>query len=235
MLITKRSKSPNLAKNPKALNLFLQEVDRFRKRRRFSQFMKPKPFTDYFTDKRRQALEQFVIELEALRCESLGMGEFPFYRIVAEFIVEPSKRHYYNPVHLFGATANWEADEFRSRIFHTMVAIARYVNSPVDSVPKFIQEIMDLKSKVDVSEARKGTKDWFCLKATLQRSLEKGLTSEDMVEKMRLHYKRRIKKVYPEMVLRDVFSGELDQTLLNNKEELSETSQEWLDEWAKDN
>jgi hypothetical protein len=237
------AKSPDLKKNPKAINLFLQEVDKFRRRRKRSPFMKLKPFIEYFTINKRKALFQFIDELEDFRCEALGMPEQPFYRIVAEFVLEPSQRHYYNPVHLFGATENWDADEFRSRIFHTLIGIAQYVDAPGDSISKLVQGITDLRIKVDVSGGRKGTKDWFCLKALLQHCLKKGWTLENIVERIHLYYRRRIKKVYPEMVLRDVFRGELDQILLNNKEDkkvkeptsFSESirSQEWYNEWIK--
>jgi len=211
-------KNPGLDMDEKVVPIFLRAIDEFRKRRRFHRFVKVKPFIEYLSSvARKKDFYKFCEELEDFRCNVLGMNETRFYKLVAEFLLVPNGRAYYNPNHLFGCQGSYEAEEFRTRIFETMAFISFSVSLDDNEaeILEFIDELTALRGSVDASNVSYKSKDWFCVESIRSTILNKGWIIEEGLQKIKTYYRMRIKKVYPEMLLNDLTKGEFDH--LNGK------------------
>ncbi|OGM08110.1 hypothetical protein A2Z67_03725 [Candidatus Woesebacteria bacterium RBG_13_36_22] len=220
--ITKR---PGLEKDPEAYRAYLKELDAYRKRMRWSRFHKVTPFADYLASSasRKKDFMDFVNTLEDFRCNVVGMHENTFYKIVSEFLLIPNGTKYYNPHHLFGCEGSYVAEEFRNRIFETLSQISSVtsVDDDIEEMIRLISDINDLGTRVDVKVALLGTKDWYCIRSILVRSKLKGWTRNELLGKIKVFYRSRIRKVYPEELLIDIARGELDSISYNSKKEKS--------------
>lgn len=243
-------KRPGVEKNSKVHEIFLKALDDFRRRMRRTKFTKVTPFINYLSvPSRRKDFMNFVNSLEEFRCNTVGMNENVFYKLVAEFILVPNGIKYYNPMHLFGCAGSFEAEEFRERIFETLVHISSRVgrNGADDDTYAFISRVNSLHNLVDLNDASPvfRQKDWFCIKSVQKIVEEKGWTVEETVGKIRIFYRNRIRKVYPEMLLMDFAHGELDSITFDPEKEKKKRPRskpkhifaieqsEWYPDWKK--
>ena len=207
-------KNPGLEVDPNTVPVFLRSIDDFRKRRRFHRFITVKPFIEYLSSvNKRKDFYKFCNELEEFRCNVLGMNKIRFYKLATEFFLVQNGRSYYNPNHLFGCNGSYEAEEFRTRIFETLVCISLVVGLDANEVEtlNFLEELTALKNSIDVSSGMLfRTKDWFCVESIRNIILSRGWTIEEGMHRMKVFYRMRIKKVYPEMLLHDLVKGELN-------------------------
>ena len=245
--LQRRSKHTICTIDPLAFNHFYKAVDAFRRRKRRSPFIKITPYQDYINKEskpnRKKDFKEFIANLEALRC-SVGMTEDIFYHLVAEFILQPNEQFYYNPSHLFGCVGSFTADEFMKRVFETLPQISKVVGEDdrIDEITSFITSVNQLRLKVDVTNAiQYKTKDWYCVKAIQRIIKDRGWTEEEFLNKLRTFYRRRVRKVYPEMLLMDVVHGELD-IMKEDKPKHKKPPQiraieneEWFETWKQDN
>ncbi len=231
-----------LVENPLAWKKFLDALDEFRRKRKYVRFMKIKPFMDYLSSKKKMDdFKKLSSDLEEMRCKILGMSESRFYKLVSEFTVVPNGIKYYNPQHLFGADASYEAEEFRTRIYETMYNINWSVGQRhLDTRPilEFIKSLDDMGTVVEVRGAMVlDSKDWFCLVAVRDAIERRGWTEEEARRRMKVFYRRCVRKVYPEKLLHDIVKGELDRigtpTKLkaNRRDMKAIESQSWYEEW----
>ena len=237
-----------LRKNPSAYNIFLKTLDDFRELQKKTKWHKMPHYVDFFTPKRKKIFIEFVNDLEEFRCHAIGMKNLEvFYKLCAEFILVPNGRAYYNPIHLFGGTANFEAEEFRNRVFETMTYIFSVVGDGFTDNEKtyeFVEKVNQLKNVVEFRGVSPVflPKAWYCIKTIHRRAESKGWTLDELVNKIKVFYRHRIRKVYPEMLLHDFVHGELDGIGFNKekpkKRKLPRHIQAindapWTQEWLK--
>ena len=238
-------KTLGLSKDPLAYQVYLKALDDFRRRIRKSKFIKIIPYVDYFSvPSRKKDFLDFVSELEEFRCSSVGLREDVFYRLCAEFILVPNGVKYYNPLHLFGCRASFEAEEFKGRLFETLTYIFDSIadgTSDDEKTYEFIEKVNALGNMVEfkgVSSVFK-SKDWYCIKTIHRRAKSRGWPIDELVNKIKLFYRYRIRKVYPEMLLHDLVHGELDKIEFNKVKKERKVprhhqaikNSDWHDEW----
>lgn len=240
-----------LEPDPEVWKFFIRALDDFRGRRKYVRFIKVKPFLDYLsTSKKKKDFIDFSNELEHIRCENLGIGKTTFYRLASEFILIPNGTAYYKLSILFGCNGNWEADEFRHRLVETMFLISYAVGcldgdeSEKVRVMELIQSINEMRLVIDVSSGSMyRSKDWYCMVAIRNELMLRGWTVEEALRRMRVYYRRNIKKVYPERILKDLAEGGLDglgdgktkaKPVKKRGDIAAIESQKWYPQWFKD-
>ncbi len=212
-------KKIRIERDPEAWKIYLKALDEYRERRKYVRHMKMKPFLDYLNPaKRKIDFIQFCEELEDLRCRTLGMTKNRFYKLAAEFSLVLNQRAYYNPKNLFGCDSSWDSDEFKSRLFETMynisyaVALGSIGKEDVRGTMKFIAAIDALNTVVEVRSCGiLKSKDWFCVVAFRNRISQRGWTEDEALRRIKIYYRRNVKKVYPERLLNDLVKGEFDR------------------------
>ena len=239
-LLAKTPKANGFKSDPQASETFLREIDAFRRRRRFGTFIKVRPFITYLISKgKKDDFYDFVSNLEKLRC-SLGMNVPIFYKMTAEFVLAPGGRHYYIPQHLFDSIS-WEAEEFRDRIFNTLANLPHVVEerNNEEEIMKFISKVEEVNRHILDMKCGRVTKDWFCLAAVMKYVKEKGWTKIQLQEKLKIYYRRRMRKVYPETLLMDVVARRgLDEAIkpqLKKKKDVIDSihREDWFSDWEQ--
>lgn len=217
MCIPKRVR---LEQDPEAWKAFLKALDEFRERRKYVRYMKMKPFLDYLHPaKRKEDFIQFCKDLEVMRCQTLGMNKLRFYKLVSEFTIVPNGMKYYNPKNLFGSDGSWDADEFRGRIYETIYYICSAIAIGLNGGEKGVKDLMEFIQSLDamntIVEVRSSivykSKDWYCLVAFRNTVAGKGWTEEEIRRRIKIYYRRNVRKVYPERLLHDLMKGEFDR------------------------
>jgi hypothetical protein len=236
----------HLRKNSLAKETFLKALDDFRGLIRKHKFIKITPYVDYLkAPTRKKDFLDFVNGLEEFRCHAVGLNPEIFYKLCAEFILVPNGVKYYNPIHLFGCKASFEADEFRERLFYTLIYISSSIMDGIEDNEKtyeFMEKVNQLRNLIEfrgVSPVFK-PKDWYCIKTIHRRAESKGWSIDELVSKIKVFYSHRIRKVYPEMLLRDFVRGELDKVGFNSGKKIKTTvpkhiqaikGEDWYEEW----
>lgn len=246
--IFRSPKRLQLRSNPVAYQSYLKALDDFRKLLQKNRFIKITPYIDYFSvPSRKKDFLTFVHELEEFRCSVVGLKQDVFYKLCSEFVLVPNGVKYYNPLHLFGCKASFEAEEFRQRLFETMIYISSSITdgtSDDDKTYQFMEKVNQLNSIVDFKgvSAVYRPKDWYCIKTIHRRAESQGWPIDELVNKIKVFYRYRIRKVYPEMLLKDLVRGELDNVQFNNRGKKPKklprhieaiNSADWTEDWLK--
>jgi len=148
----------------------------------------------------------------------LGLQANVFYRLASEFVLIPSGRKYYPLRMIFVEEENQASEEFITRLEETLTWISdltsRDFNNDriVKSILAFSKELE--KRKISVDRVSFRSKDWYCLVAIEEVGKKKGWSEVELLERIRIFYRRKIKKVTVEMVLGDLTQGELDKLSL---------------------
>jgi hypothetical protein len=240
---TNVAKNSGLSKSSHAMETFQKQLFAFKRRRKYHRWIPVNPIV--LKGRTLKTFEIMTNALEEFRC-SLGMSSSLFYKIVAEFIVIPTGRKYYPLREIFN-DENPASEEFIVRIADVMPWIAditswNFSDSKIVEVLNFSKEL--LIRKIDTGSATVfKSKDWFCVCAIMEQAEKKNWSREEILERIRIYYKRRMKKVTPEMVLSDITHRELEGVNLNNikqKKQSKEThidiikKQDWYEPWLKD-
>lgn len=211
-------KNSGLLKSSHAMETFQKQLFAFKRRRKYHRWIPVNPIV--LKGKTLKTFETITNALEEFRC-SLGMSSGIFYRVVSEFIVTPNGRKYY-PLRDVFSEESPASEEFVVRVADTMPWIVDVTSwdfgndSKVGEVLNFSKELV--LSKIDTESASVlKSKDWYCVCAIMEMALKKGWSKEEILERIRIFYRRRMKKVTPEMVLSDLTHQELDGINLNNK------------------
>lgn len=223
-----------------AVSSFLQQLSGF-KRRKKKKWVIVLPVL--LKGKTKQVFIQLTTALEDFRC-SLGMSITMFYRLVSEFILIPSGRKYYPMKELF-CEDSVALEEFVGRLNDTLPWLADLVNIDFSSesiynkiVMKFERELS--KRKISTDFVTFESKDWFCVYAIKMMADKKFWSEKELLDRISIFYKRRMKKVTPEMVLGDLSHGELDRVDLIQKKLSKKIStaeavmqEDWYPEWLE--
>jgi hypothetical protein len=231
-------KYTNLVKNAESLAYFERVITEFKNKRRFHTFIKQEP--TIFSGKGRIAAQKIIDKFENFRCFVIGMHFNKFYRLIAEFIVIPSGRKYYPIKTLFSGDSNAWSDEFYHRIEVVIKWIAELVHKDfnVQKITKFMEELG--KRKIDVKDVEFKSKDWYCVIAIKEFGKRKGWSEEDFLNRLSYFYKRRQKKITPEMVLIDLAEKQFDKFDFTNMNKNKKRAphegikrQDWYEEWRQ--
>lgn len=214
---TKVKKTTGVKPDPNASEIYLREIDAFRRRQRFSAFVKIRPFITYLMSKpKKDDFYEFATGLENLRC-SLGMNIHRFYKIAAEFVREPKGQHYYQPQFLF-CSLSYEESEFKNRTVNVLGYLGTVVEER-DNEEEILNWARKIESISKILDMKCGfnTKDWFCLAGVVKYISNKNWSDEQAVSKIGTFYRNRARKVYSEMLFMDVVvHRELDHLNKNN-------------------
>lgn len=236
-------KTTGLVKSSDAVEIFRKQLMAFKRRRKYHRWVPVNPII--LKGKTKKIFDQVTGALEEFRC-SLGIESVVFYRLVSEFVIVPSGRKYY-PLREIFSEDNPASEEFITRIVDTMPwvsdLLSRDFNNDheVKSIREFSKELSS--RKIDTNSATFRSKDWFCVVAIKEMAGKKGWNEEELLNRIQKYYKRRLKKVTPEMVLADLAHHELDKLdLLNEvkkkvskKRYIGDTIKEsdWYEDWRK--
>jgi hypothetical protein len=236
-----RSKTVGTRRDPHPERSFYRAVNEYRRRRKTFRHMRINDFQDYINDKdRKKSFKDFVDALEELRC-SLGVVSDHFYALASEFTLQPNQLYYYNPTWLF-AKGSFMSEEFQRRIFDTFPVISTAIGEDdyTEEVVELIAEINKLPVNVDVKSAGlKNSKDWYCIKAIRNIINDRGWTEEEFLSKVKKFYRSRVRKVYTEGLLMDVWHGLLDDVKEKEKKQrkpkhiAAMDTEPWAKEWAE--
>jgi hypothetical protein len=223
-----------------ATEVFLKQLSSF-KRRKKRKWVIVLPIL--LKGKTKQFFVKVVSALEEFR-SSLVMSMTMFYRLVSEFILVPSGRKYYPMKELF-CEDSVASEEFISRINDTLPWLADLVNIDFSSGTKFNKMVTSFerelaKRKICTDLVTYESKEWFCVYAIKIMAEKKNWSENELLDRIAKFYKRRMKKVTPEMVLGDLSHGELDRVDLTQKKVSRKistveaiTQEEWYPEWLE--
>lgn len=241
LIYGRQSKNFGLSKDvDAAVSSFLQQLSGF-KRRKKRQWVIALPVL--LKGKTKQVFIQLTTALEDFRC-GLGMTVTMFYRLASEFILTPSGRKYYPMKELF-CEDSVALEEFIGRLNDTLPWLADLVSIDFSSesvdnkiVMNFERELA--KRKISTDFVTFESKDWFCVYAIKMMADKKCWSEKELLDRVAKFYKRRMKKVTPEMVLGDLSHGELDRVDLTQKnlpKKISTveaiTQEDWYPEWLE--
>jgi len=224
------SKNSGLVKDKKASDIFLKKIFEFKRRRRFHRWIQVNPLVLH--GKTKRSFDSIVDTLEDFRC-SLGLSVNVFYKILSEFILIPSGRKYYPFKMIFSSEENQVSEEFVTRVIDVLPWIVEWIgydfenDKEVKSITEFSNRL--LEKKIDVRGVDYKSKNWYCICAIKAMAEKKGWDESRMLEMIGKYYKRRFKKVTPEMVLADLVHGELDRMEMNEKEKEAEKQKKVTD------
>jgi hypothetical protein len=205
-------KDSGLVKDKKAPEIFLKKIFEFKRKRKYHRWIPVNSLV--LTGKTRRSFEVLVEALEEFRC-GLGISAVAFYRVVSEFILVPSDRKYYPLRMIFSSEGNQASEEFLTRISDIMPWITDLIFQDFND-DRLVREILEFSSqissrKINTRNVFHKSKDWFCVYAIKRMASKKGWSEKELLGRIAKFYKRRIKKVTPEMVLSDLVHGELDK------------------------
>lgn len=208
----KRIKSSGLIKDKHASEIYLRKLAEFKKKRRFHKFISIGPI--FLKGRSRKAFDAIVDSLEDFRIQ-LGLSASIFYRLASEFILIPSGRKYYPLRMIFVEEENQASEEFITRLEETLTWISDLTSRDFNN-DRIVKVILDFsreleKRKISADRVSFKSKDWYCLVAIQEVGKKKGWSEVELLERIRIFYRRKIKKVTVEMVLGDLTHGELDK------------------------
>ncbi len=238
----KRAKSSGLSKDKHAAETFLKKIFEFKKKRKYHKFISVNPIA--LKGKSKRAFDSVVDSLEEFRIH-LGLPVNTFYKLASEFILTLRGRKYYPLRMIFVEEDNEASEEFLTRIVETLTWISdltsRNFNNDaiVKSVLNFARELE--KRKISADGVSSKSKDWYCLVAIQEVGKKKGWSEVELLERIRVFYKRKIKKVTVEMVLGDLTHGELDKINLENNKKKGKAKKyaeviiddPWYEKWKE--
>jgi len=244
-------KNTGLSPSKQAYDTFLRQISAFKRRRKYHRYIPVNPVV--LRGRTKSTFTRITEALEHFRC-SLGLGLHVFYRLVSEFITVPSGVKYY-PLREIFCEDSIAYEQFIFRLGDVLPWITDLIerdfsrNSESEKVMKFCDELA--KRKVSVSQVTFRSKDWYCSCAIREIGQKKGWNEEELLERIGRFYKRRIKKITPEMVLTDLIYHELDgidirvaEPRRRKRERIGRTKrpthidlikkQDWYGDWLKE-
>ena len=211
-------KNTGLTPSKHACDTFIRQLSAFKRRRKYHKYIPVNPIV--LRGKTKATFTRMTEALEGFRCD-LGLSLSVFYRLVSEFITVPSGVKYY-PLREIFCDDSMAHEQFIVRLCDTLPWIVDVVgrdfsrSSELENITKFSSELSLRKVSMDMITFR--SKDWYCLCAIKEMWPKKGWDKEEFLERVRRYYKRRMKKVTPEMVLSDLAHHELNGVNIKVKE-----------------